>query len=218
MPKRASCVRASSHFLGLDREWERNPSLYRLRSLSLSKVKESSGSQQAFPRIKSSQIDSLPNFRLCAKKNTDRGRVTEIKEMDLMIRALEPLPDLVIIEQLQDLYRLSKSGNAVNDSEAACCRLKSLAQETHIAVLLLSQMSRAVERRKYHVPRPEDILQWQHIKKHLDTVCVFYRDGYYEIASNNIVSATFIIRPSTSCCGTVFSKWDVNRHCIVPLL
>ena len=145
-------------------------------------------------------------------------RVTEIKEIDLMIRALEPRPDLVIIEQLQDLYRLSKSGNAVNDSEAACCKLKSLAQETHIAVLLLSQMSRAVERRKYHVPRPEDILQWQHIKKHLDTVCVFYRDGYYEIASNNIVSATFIIRPSTSCCGTVFSKWDVNCHCIVPLL
>jgi replicative DNA helicase len=165
-----------------------------------------------------SRLISFPISDYAQRKILIEDRVTEIKEMDLMIRALEPLPDLVIIEQLQDLYRLSKSGNAVNDSEAACCRLKSLAQETHIAVLLLSQMSRAVERRKYHVPRPEDILHWQHIKKHLDTVCVFYRDGYYEIASNNIVSATFIIRPSTSCCGTVFSKWDVNRHCIVPLL
>ena len=145
-------------------------------------------------------------------------RVFEISEIELIIRALEPRPDLVIIEQLQDLYRLSKSGNAVNDSEAACCRLKCLAQETSIAVLLLSQLSRAVERRKYHVPRPEDLFQWQHIKKHLDTVCLFYHDGYYEIAPNNIVSATFSIRPSASCCGSVFSKWDMNRHCIVPRL
>ena len=164
-----------------------------------------------------SRLIAFPISDYAQRRILIEDRVTEIKEIDLMIRALEPRPDLVIIEQLQDLYRLSKSGNAVIDSEAACCRLKSLAQETHIAVLLLSQMSRAVERRKYHVPRPEDILQWQHIKKHLDTVCVFYRDGYYEIASNSIVSATFIIRPSTSCCGTVFSKWDVHRHCIVPL-
>ena len=165
-----------------------------------------------------SRLIAFPISDYAQRKILIEDRVTEIKEMDLMIRALEPLPDLVIIEQLQDLYRLSKSGNAVYDSEAACNSLRRLAQENNISVLLLSQVSRAVERRKDHVPRPVDIFQWQHINKHLDTVCLFYHDGYYEIAPNNIVSAIFSIRPSTSCCGTFFSRWDMDRHCIVPLL
>ncbi len=85
-------------------------------------------------------------------------RITEINGVCDAIRKLEKQPDLIVVDYLQRLYRISQKGNSVLDSETACTALHDLAQSTNASILVLSGIKRSVETRNNHMPRCEDIL------------------------------------------------------------
>lgn len=64
-------------------------------------------------------------------------------------------------------------------------KLKKLAVELYIPIVILSQLSRACENRKDHHPVLSDIRETALKSENVDTVLLLYRDGYYHCDSSN---------------------------------
>ena len=82
--------------------------------------------------------------------------------------------DLIIIDYLQ-LISVSDHDSI----ESIMKSLKMLAQETDCPIILLTQLNRAVEQRKWHVPMLSDIRGSGCIENEADYVLLLYRDAYY---------------------------------------
>ena len=71
--------------------------------------------------------------------------------------------------------------------------LKALAKELHIPVLVLSQLSRAPEKRSDHRPQLADLRESGNIEQDADLVCFLYREEVYEPTDENAGLAELII-------------------------
>lgn len=156
-----------------------------------------------------------PNFR-CPQNIFLEDKVGNEGELRLAVKDMGTMHDLMIIDDLQEMYRISKKGHAIYDPARVCASLKTFARRYHIAVLLLSNLTRAPEYRIGHVPIPTDIPQWERIKEYIDSVCLFYRDGYYAEDAPDIHNATLYVRPSMDCCANLSLLWDRERICFLP--
>ncbi len=76
--------------------------------------------------------------------------------------------------------------------------LKNLARELEIAVVALSQVSRAVEDRAVKIPRMSDLSDSSEIEKEADQVALLYRPDYYD--------------PNSADAGKLQIVLDKNRH------
>lgn len=88
--------------------------------------------------------------------------------------------DLLIIDHL-GLIRASGrySGNRVQEISEMTSGCKELAREYGIAVVLLSQLNRAVESRDNKVPQLSDLRDSGSIEQDADTIIFLYREAYY---------------------------------------
>jgi len=88
--------------------------------------------------------------------------------------------DVLMIDHL-GLIRASArySGNRVQEISEMTAGLKSLAREYGIAVVLLSQLNRAVESRDNKVPQLSDLRDSGSIEQDADTIIFLYREAYY---------------------------------------
>ena len=93
--------------------------------------------------------------------------------------------DLVIIDYLQLLE--SKTLDLKNILE----RLKELAVELDCPVLVLSQITRAVEKRKNHIPRVSDLPIAKIIDEVADEILFLLRPYYYEPEEDNDLAYIF---------------------------
>lgn len=153
-----------------------------------------------------------------ARKNIFiEDRNAEVESICEAIRRMEKRTDLVVVDRLQGLYRISRRGNAVFDHAECCAMLRSLARDTDAALLLLSGVRRTAERRKGNMPCCEDIFCWEKIKGSIDNACVFLHDGYYDDETDNIVNAEFVFQPSVDRCCRVWTWWDRSKNEIVPI-
>jgi replicative DNA helicase len=88
--------------------------------------------------------------------------------------------DLLIIDYLQKIY-LDKPGRSRNDEIGkVTTAIKALAKELKIPILLLSQLSRAVESRKNKRPVLSDLRESGNIEQDADVVIGIYRQDHYE--------------------------------------
>lgn len=71
------------------------------------------------------------------------------------------------------------SGNRVHEISEMTAGLKALAREYDIAVVLLSQLNRAVESRDNKVPQLSDLRDSGSIEQDADTIVFLYREAYY---------------------------------------
>lgn len=142
-------------------------------------------------------------------------RVGSVDEMHLAIQDVRIPIDLVIVDDLQDVYCTTKKRKHLCDPSRVCGTLKSIATHFKTSVLVISQVSREVENRIYHVPNPYDIKGWDQIKPFVDSCCLLKRDGYYEPEDEYAnLSATLDFRPSTNNCCTVLMGWDHHNNCL----
>ena len=135
-------------------------------------------------------------------------RIAYVRELLHAAEKMKPKPELVLIDRLQGMYRISRKGHAVYDAPYICKSLKDFAVRHNIAVLLISNLTRAPEYRQFHIPLPTDIPKWEKIKKYIDTVGLLHRRGYYELDSSDIQGAELFIGPCIDSCANVHLLWD----------
>jgi len=83
---------------------------------------------------------------------------------------------LVLVDYLQLME--SDSPNRMKDLAQ---ELKTLAQETQVAVIALTQLGRGMHYRDTLLPILQDIPDWEQMKPYVDDVRLLYRDDYYHI-------------------------------------
>lgn len=86
---------------------------------------------------------------------------------------------LIIIDYLQLLEESETSSNRVQELSKITRNLKKLARELQLPIIVLSQISRAVESRTNKRPMLSDLRDSGSIEQDADLVMMLYRDNYY---------------------------------------
>jgi replicative DNA helicase len=97
--------------------------------------------------------------------------------------------DLVVVDYLQlagagERYQ----GQRVNEVSQLTAAFKGLAKELNVPVILLSQLSRAVESRESHRPKLSDLRDSGSIEQDADIVGFVYRHEYYLARSDKPIA------------------------------
>mgnify|MGYP001572419752 FL=1 len=104
-----------------------------------------------------------------------------ILQMKAMCRRLQASKGLglVVVDYLQLVEPFNPDAPPVQQVTEASRALKALARELNIPVLVLSQLSRAVESRSPQIPRLADLRQSGSIEQDADVVMFIYREDRY---------------------------------------
>lgn len=87
--------------------------------------------------------------------------------------------DLVILDYMQLMQGNRRFENRVQETSEISRSLKALARELDVPVLVVSQLSRAVEARTPHIPMLSDLRDSGSIEQDADVVIFIYRDDVY---------------------------------------
>ena len=110
--------------------------------------------------------------------------IADVRSLVLRNASLHGTPDLIVIDYLQLMRGSGKTENRVQEVGQISRGLKALARELDRPVLVLSQLSRAVEGRAGHVPMLSDLRESGDIEADADIVIFIYRDELYNPESN----------------------------------
>lgn len=104
-----------------------------------------------------------------------------ILQMRAMARRLQTNKglDLLIVDYLQLMQPMNRFASPVQQVTENTRALKILAKELNIPVLVLSQLSRAVEQRTPSIPKLSDLRESGSIEQDADIVMFIYRDDMY---------------------------------------
>lgn len=111
----------------------------------------------------------------------DSSMMSEL-EMRIKSRRLMSMQNigLIIVDYLQLMQSARRTENRQQEITNICRSLKALAKELNVPVMVLSQLSRAVESRGDHVPQLADLRESGSIEQDADLVVFIYRKEYYE--------------------------------------
>lgn len=108
----------------------------------------------------------------------DDTSTISVQQMKAKLRRVSNL-GLVIIDYLQLMGSANSSDSRVNVVSEITRQLKIMAKELNVPVILLSQLSRAVEGRNDKRPILSDLRDSGSIEQDADIVLFLYRDAYY---------------------------------------
>lgn len=131
-----------------------------------------------------------------------------VQQMKAKLRRTKNL-GLVIIDYIQLMESTSKSDNRVVVISEITRQLKVMAKELNVPVILLSQLSRAVEGRTDKRPMLSDLRESGSIEQDADIVLFLYRDAYYNKESQRQnISECIVAKNRHGETGTVELIWD----------
>ncbi len=131
-----------------------------------------------------------------------------VQQMKAKLRRMKNL-GLVIIDYLQLMNSTSRSDNRVVVISEITRQLKVMAKELNVPVILLSQLSRAVEGRTDKRPMLSDLRESGSIEQDADIVLFLYRDSYYNKESpRQNISECIIAKNRHGETGIVELIWD----------
>jgi len=143
----------------------------------------------------------------------DAGSVN-ILQMRAMARRLQANKglSLIVIDYLQLMEPMNKFQSAVQQVTENSRALKMLAKELNVPVLVLSQLSRAVEARVPQIPRLADLRESGAIEQDADVVMMIYReDKYNENSLNKNIAKVLIEKHRNGPTGGIDLYFDENR-------
>lgn len=160
--------------------------LWRIRTGKLS----GDGNENDFTKIRNalSILSEAPIY-------IDDSGVTNVLQMKAMARRLQAEKglSLLVIDYLQLMEPLNPNASPVQQVSENSRALKALAKELNIPVLVISQLSRAVEQRTPQIPRLSDLRQSGTIEQDADVVLFIYREDYYHPETSRKGIADIII-------------------------
>ena len=131
-----------------------------------------------------------------------------VQQMKAKLRRTKNL-GLVIIDYLQLMESTSRSDNRVVVISEITRQLKVMAKELNVPVILLSQLSRAVESRNDKRPMLSDLRESGSIEQDADIVLFLYREAYYNKESQRPnISECIVAKNRHGETGTVELVWD----------
>lgn len=131
-----------------------------------------------------------------------------VQMMKAKLRRVKNL-GLVIIDYLQLMSSTSRSDNRVTIISEITRQLKVMAKELNVPVILLSQLSRAVESRTDKRPMLSDLRESGSIEQDADIVLFLYREAYYNKESQRQnISECIVAKNRHGETGTVELIWD----------
>lgn len=134
--------------------------------------------------------------------------VLQMKAMCRRLQAEKGL-GLIVIDYLQLMEPLDIYASPVQQVSENSRALKALARELNIPVLVLSQLSRAVEQRSPQIPRLSDLRQSGTIEQDADVVMFIYReDRYREDTQKKGIAEVIIAKHRNGPVGKVDLHFD----------
>ena len=143
----------------------------------------------------------------------DAGSVN-ILQMRAMARRLQANKglSLIVIDYLQLMEPMNRFQSAVQQVTENSRALKMLAKELNVPVLVLSQLSRAVESRVPQIPRLADLRESGAIEQDADVVMMIYReDKYNENSLNKNIAKVLIEKHRNGPTGGLDLYFDDHR-------
>jgi len=143
----------------------------------------------------------------------DAGSVNML-QMRAMARRLQANKglSLIVIDYLQLMEPMNRFASPVQQVTENSRALKMLAKELNVPVLVLSQLSRAVEARVPQIPRLADLRESGAIEQDADVVIMIYReDKYNENSLNKNVAKILIEKHRNGPTGGLDLYFDENR-------
>ncbi len=143
----------------------------------------------------------------------DAGSVNilQIRAMARRLQANKGL-SLIVIDYLQLMEPMNRFQSAVQQVTENSRALKMLAKELNVPVLVLSQLSRAVEARVPQIPRLADLRESGAIEQDADVVMFIYReDKYNENSLSKNVAKILIEKHRNGPTGGIDLYFDEHR-------
>ena len=91
-------------------------------------------------------------------------------------------------------------------------KVRDLACEFDIPVIVLKNLSRRTERRLDHRPRIQDIRNRRQILPYVDRVVLLYRDSYYYPHADSDNAVLYVGNQKSDKYKTISIMWDDNRY------
>jgi replicative DNA helicase len=124
---------------------------------------------------------------------------------------------VVFVDYLQ-LIETESRGNRTGEIGAVVLALKNMAKRLGVAVVLLSQLSRAVEARDDKRPMTSDLRDSGNIEEHADAVALLYRPSFYDERISRLLAKGVHVKVEDGFEAAAFSRrhdleviFDKNR-------
>ncbi len=117
--------------------------------------------------------------------------------------------DLVIVDYLQLLGYKGNSPSRRKELEDIHIKLKEIARKIEVPVMVLTQLSRAIEQREDHHPVLSDLREPCSIEQDADTIMFIYRDEYYNKDSVfKGIAEIIVVKQRSGRLGTAYLSWN----------
>lgn len=170
-------------------------------------------SDDDFPRM-AQAIDDLGKTPIYIDDVAD-CTVTDIRAKARRLQMEHGL-DAIMVDYLQ-LMRGNNPFNRVQELSDITRGFKALARELGVPVIVLSQLSRAVEQRADKEPNLSDLRESGSIEQDADVVMMLYREQYYDPESQNENLKVLIRKHRNGPIGDVEIGFDLARQTMFNL-
>lgn len=164
------------------------------------------------------QFETIAGRNMCITQMTNHNVFDIRKRVQQSKRERPGEIHVVMIDHLGLIKKHTKESRHDLDVGAITGYLKKMAIEEDIIIILLSQLSRAVEQRDDKRPRLSDLRNSGDIEQDADDVWFLYRDDYYDRETENAnVMEVIIAKAREGQLGTVKLRFDKNIQRMVEL-